>query len=447
MRKELLKEEDLDLDPVIDVMKQAAREEFKLIDLSVSPFRCSLVSQRQVNVVLDFAKKHPNELRRAHFDATGSILSKLSPENPEMMLYFLIFPMKTMKDNMHHLRFNVAEFISESQKAITIELFLRHVISFSDVALFHEIVLDGSWAEINAVIKAFNNISVKAYLQLTFDIITSGDESKLSSLVVLQECSSHLTKTMKDDIKKHYDNREACNIISSMLGNIFNTRSWDEANTRVSSLIIVLKSPKQNDAVINALQASQEEVFLSQDSQNETQHIDKREYKQIYKDSAFYQHFASVAETFEPELTGDQNMLYSPEFLQQALKKYIAFLPFWTKILTAMRFPNMVYPRSNNGMVESYIGELKGDIKENSLKLGKYGTARPGRYINFQKDRTSSHIKQLTIGYAQYREKRQGKKKEDKDMVYEDLDSQQENWKGKATKTKQKSKFFPSQNT
>lgn len=82
MRKELLKEEDLDLDPVIDVMKQAAREEFKLIDLSVSPFRCSLVSQRQVNVVLDFAKKHPNELRRAHFDATGSILSKLSPENP-----------------------------------------------------------------------------------------------------------------------------------------------------------------------------------------------------------------------------------------------------------------------------------------------------------------------------------------------------------------------------
>lgn len=261
VRHETLKENDLSKDPAVDVMKHAEDEEFKFIELSVVPFRCGLVSERQIQVVLDYSKCNPYSLRRAYFDATGSILSKLKPENSELMIYFLIFAMKTADINEHHLRFNVAEFISESQKSTTIEMFLRHVVSFSKTLLFHEIVLDWSWAEMNAVVNAFNNMTVKEYLQLTFDIMTTGDVSKLDGLLVMKECSSHLTKTMKEDIKKHFADFNSQAKICNLLGNIFDSRSMEEATVRIKSLIIVLSSPCQSNDVTAALDVT-EELFL-----------------------------------------------------------------------------------------------------------------------------------------------------------------------------------------
>lgn len=79
IRKENLSSKDLDMDPVIDVVKKAAAEESssKFINLSVYPFRCSLISVRQIQMCLDYAKKHKGQLLRAHFDATGSIFRKI----------------------------------------------------------------------------------------------------------------------------------------------------------------------------------------------------------------------------------------------------------------------------------------------------------------------------------------------------------------------------------
>lgn len=128
----------------------------------------------------------------------------LAPEHAEMMTYVLIYPMKTSENNSHHLRFNLSEFISEDQHAATIEMHLRYLDNMiqttapKNLQLIHEIVVDWSWAEINAVIRAFNNISVKEYLDVTFDIIRNNDNMKLSKMVTLLECSSHLTKTIKN---------------------------------------------------------------------------------------------------------------------------------------------------------------------------------------------------------------------------------------------------------
>lgn len=81
VRKEILSENDLHKDPLIDVVMKSAVEEFKFIDLSVSPFRCGLVSTKQIETCIDYAMENKNKLRRAHFDATGSIFGKIGKFN------------------------------------------------------------------------------------------------------------------------------------------------------------------------------------------------------------------------------------------------------------------------------------------------------------------------------------------------------------------------------
>lgn len=73
----MLAENDLDRDPVIDVVKAALMEKYKFIEVSVKPFRCSLISEQQIQVCLTYAKNHKGFIRRMFLDATGSMLAKI----------------------------------------------------------------------------------------------------------------------------------------------------------------------------------------------------------------------------------------------------------------------------------------------------------------------------------------------------------------------------------
>lgn len=158
----------------------------------------------------------------------------------------------------------------------------------------------------------------------------------------------------------------------------------------------------------------------------------------VYK----FQFFQQEADGMTQEDTGEKlpkNKFYSPQFLQICFKKFIAFIPFWTKNLSHIRFPGEDYSRPNNGMVESYFSDLKTSIRQQELTLGKFGTLRVGRYIDFLKERIEVDIKEMSLKYADRRTPRTPKKKRDQDMLYEELGSQEEDWRGKG-KTKEKMK-------
>lgn len=105
-----------------------------------------------------------------------------------------------------------------------------------------------------------------------------------------------------------------------------------------------------------------------------------------------------------------------------------------------MRFPKSNPVRANNGYVESYIGDLKTDIKEQKLKLGKFGTIRLGRYVDYQRVRMEIHVKQIKACYAQTRDKRAMKR--GSELMHEELDSQNENWKNKGKPKKSRRSLF-----
>ena len=302
LRHEMLKSNDKHSDPVIDVLLRAESDDKGYINLSTGPFRCTLMSEAQVTTAIKVAKRQSEfKLRRLHFDATGSILAKNKKDNPEMMLYFLIFPIKISEENKNHLCFNLAEFISESQTSFDIEIFLRTVInnikkhqSGPSLQLVHEIVVDWSWAEINAVIEAFNNMTVKQYIQKCFELMINTDDISMHGFVTLLECSSHLTKNMLVDVKKHFNEYQDQRFVCRMLGNLFDCKTWVDAKTMIYNLIQIFVTPKNTTNVQDAIKTFEgyeyewmklETHVISADEN----HFKKTDVKQIYKDSAFYQ--------------------------------------------------------------------------------------------------------------------------------------------------------------
>lgn len=127
--------------------------------------------------------------------------------------------------------------------------------------------------------------------------------------------------------------------------------------------------------------------------------------------------------------------------MEVVLKKFVAYIPFWSKMLTSLRFPGKTHPRPNNGIVEGYIGDLKTSVKENHILLGKFGTVKLGRYIDFQRNRMQSDVKQMTANYSEAKYKRV-QKKDNTEIEHDQLAGQSENWRGKSTAKKRGPLFF-----
>ena len=108
-----------------------------------------------------------------------------------------------------------------------------------------------------------------------------------------------------------------------------------------------------------------------------------------------------------------------------------------------MRIPDVDYPRANNGMVEGYIGDLKGIVKSNNAALGKFGTIKVGRYIEKKYELIQLQIKEIDVGYSQTKfQRNKNTRKASSQMVYDDLSLTTENWGGKGKMKKKKEKLF-----
>lgn len=227
----------------------------------------------------------------------------LGTKEHELFTYVLVFPMKSNEKNKHHKRFNLAEFISESQTTLSIEQHLRYVFAMiksvvpPTMQLLHEVVVDWSWAEINAVVLAFNNMSVKVYLQLTFEIIVEEKAEKLKDIVILRECSSHLTKTMRGIGKKYFPEYETRSVVYQLLGAIFNCKTLIELLKVVKSFIRIFKYPLYDYQVKDDLKLISDfkiDETINHEEENEIvsqedEFFEKEDFKQIFKDSPFFQ--------------------------------------------------------------------------------------------------------------------------------------------------------------
>ena len=154
--------------------------------------------------------------------------------------------------------------------------------------------------------------------------------------------------------------------------------------------------------------------------------------KTIYGDSPFYKFFNKFYETTKDTVNqnsiGNENELCCTKFLEDLLKKSIAYLPLWSAVLPSYDIdPDEVYFRPNNGMVEGYFGQLKSGITDNK-SIGKLGNIKIARYVRFMRNKIETDAKIIRVQLPQKHPQRKSRK-----MVAESaLAYSQEQWKNRS---------------
>lgn len=233
---------------------------------------------------------------------------------------------------------------------------------------------DFAWAAINALCRAFNNINVKKYIDICFDILVEGDTEKIQSLTVLRLCSSHNSKNMKVDISRSFK-KEQFLYIAAVIGGILDLTCFKDAECYLKYFLVILMSKYQSSDTIEAHQKFQkfaESEKWSEESKGDEKDDDEEkqsnfeEFETIYRNSKFFQMFDKFVRDFKAKKGTKINPYFNPNFAATFIKKYVAFLPLWSGLLTCIRYDHM--KNANNGLIE---GKLIFNIRLRCIKINK----------------------------------------------------------------------------
>lgn len=74
-----------------------------------------------------------------------------------------------------------------------------------------------------------------------------------SDAILPMLCYSHLTKNLRDDIDKAYDDLETRRVISSVVGRIFSLTSIDRIKEHLKLVITLIGAPKKTEAFVSVI--------------------------------------------------------------------------------------------------------------------------------------------------------------------------------------------------
>lgn len=195
------------------------------------------------------------------------------------------------------------------------------------------------------------------YLDICYDIIVEELTHKMQPLTFIRLCTSHVTKNMKNDVFKCFKKKDEFFTICSMIGIVFDLKSFKEIDDYLKDFLTLLMIDKKTsqieiirkkivDRVDGDFQLPQNDFDM--DVQKEF-----LECETIFKNSKFFQiydNFIKNIEDVDIKNATEKNPLFNPKFAAIFLKKYVAYLPFWSSILSTLRCDYQKH--ANNGLIE-----------------------------------------------------------------------------------------------
>lgn len=394
IRREILQEMDLAKDDLTDVFLRS-REPLKgfIRHLDVVEFCAYLMKDIQVTTVVKW--HHNNRFRRAYIDATGSIVRPLV-KGESILHHVLLVPIQVADDNNKTL-YNLAEMVTKSQCTATIAHFLEFVIGMFKKhvklgQLFHEVVTDKSFANIGAILRAFNNMTLTEYLHKCSEIALQSEKSTqkqmLRGITVVRLCSSHTCKTMRDLVRDFFKEKQTAEIICELIGHMFNITDFAMLMTYCSNFLYAMLSPLAGNKMkeagsenVNIVRASlgldlfkqAEELSAEPRQHYSDRDFDDVQHSAIYKNSYVFKKLDSAIKDFIYDTVGNKNSFHSTGFATKFLKCHLAYILLWGNVMTAIRGPDA--PRANNGYIESSF-----KIKKRIARESKF-TSSPKNWI------------------------------------------------------------------
>lgn len=182
-----------------------------------------------------------------------------------------------------------------------------------------------------------------------------GDLQKLKNLTVIRLCSSHISKNIKDDINKFFK-KENVLFIAAVIGGIFDLKTFEDVDSYLKSFFTILMSKFHTESTDKSFDKFKK--FAECDEWISNEFEDEKEscfddFETIYKNSKFFQKYDQFLRNFKAAKGHRLNGLYNPKFAATFVKKYVAYFPFWSSILTSFRHQNMQH--ANNGIIEGKI--------------------------------------------------------------------------------------------
>lgn len=473
MRHEILSSNDLEEDDIWDVQLRAKQDKIQNVASlqSFPEFSIILTKENWLKVLIDHSKSVT--YLRLLLDATGNIIRKPYEQSSSILNHVLLVSIPKV-NSKECILFPVAEMLTNDSSSYNIHRFLDFVNFrmrkiLPQLRLADEIGTDFSFANINAIVKLNNNMTVKKFLDLCFEAFETGESTDaLKELIIPQLCFSHISHNIMQDINKQYGKSEKY-VVAAIIGGIITIENNQELDRYIKNAITILASPNC-DTQFNSAKASLASHFdcaTQQSSQKPpTDNLDNlddqivwREDKAIYKNSRFFQHFKSFFDkTISSSVIDEKlcdNKFYDLDFVNTFLKKYVAYLPLWTAFIGRLRCKNV--PRANNARIERFFHGLKSDVRDKKLTMGSIGFIKVGRYIEFQEKRTDRLCKQIAIAAPQKSRNRKNKSGIEKNLAPSctkktsssteilseiNLASQKEEWKKKFRKSKRESAVF-----
>ncbi|CAF0923225.1 unnamed protein product, partial [Brachionus calyciflorus] len=257
------------------------------------------------------------------FDATGNIMARLKNQK-EILIYSIV-----VHDNVKKTSFPIADFLSSANDSITINSFLTKIVErFSFYSFFKKpkvVVTDYSWANIHAISRAFNNLEVIDYINLTFKVLVEGKLYSLTPInTLVYLCSTHFLKNIIDETDRVLKKKDSNEILLT---------NWP------------------NKSYINDYDETHKVFFV------ENKHIN------FVRDSPFTDYFKKFFESNEKETIKQmyygKNFYYNPG-LFKILTKRLHILPLWSGLM--FKFFDLNKTRYSNNAIERWFGYFKNKI-------------------------------------------------------------------------------------
>lgn len=137
-----------------------------------------------------------------YFDATGSVVRKPKDIKCKRILYYAIVV------NKNNTVLPIAEMITSVHNTTAISIFLKTFCHFLQSKhftwpLFSVVVVDWSWALINAIMNEWNKTTLSEYLEDVY-IALNKKENLRSNLIVVHNCCAHFQKRVSSTIHKKF---------------------------------------------------------------------------------------------------------------------------------------------------------------------------------------------------------------------------------------------------
>lgn len=351
LRSEVLSKNDRHMNDIYDMIEMQ-RENAHYINFTGVPFVVYIFSKEQLKII---SKDFPPVL---HLDATGTIIRR--PQGVKKNTFYYAGVIRTQNDRVCA----VLELISSNHDAGTIGMWLTKFRLYATTVLsrwplFFAVVVDFSFALLNAVSIFWNNVTLLDYLNIVYHNLVNNKQPLPGNLIRISICCCHFFKMVCNDINACFREITLRENFKYKFAVLFDMKNIKDIFEWLKNIYILLGNEWVTPLVLKA------KLFLDNSllpvkadtlsSLNESpKPLTKDKAYAIYKKSMFFQKFCEIVSSVVTEDTTIEkihNECYSPKFREIVLKKYIPFIPLWTGVL--------LNGRESNAPVERYFGIIK----------------------------------------------------------------------------------------